>query len=233
MFNRFLRIFFPEHCPVCEKPSLDHRTAPICRECWQSILPYTGPVCQRCGRPLVSDVSIICKGCIEDEPSFERASSFGLYEGALRQAINLLKYRGVKRLSAALADMMLDMQTPVLDAVIPVPLYKTRLRQREFNQSAIFAKHLAGSTGTTLILDCLIKVRDTAPQVGLSAKQRRKNIKNAFEITRGETVRGKDILLVDDVFTTGATVRECSKLLKKTGAENIYVITLAHGSRDY
>ncbi|MEW6600401.1 MAG: double zinc ribbon domain-containing protein, partial [Nitrospirota bacterium] len=89
MLNKFLNILFPETCPICGMPSSKHRTAPLCSACWQSIKPYTGPKCGKCGRPLVSDISIICGDCLQDEPAFESAASFGLYEGALRKAINL------------------------------------------------------------------------------------------------------------------------------------------------
>ncbi len=116
--------------------------------------------------------------------------------------------------------------------VIPVPLYKYRLRQREFNQSALLAKYTAKNTVTSLLVNCLVKVKDTMPQVGLSSRERRRNIRNAFGIEKKELIKGKDILLVDDVITTGATVRECSRTLKKAGAGDIYVIALAHGTRD-
>ncbi len=274
MINRFLRIFFPESCPVCKKPSTDHKTAPICLECWLAISPHIGPMCQKCGKPLVSNASITCQVCIEDDPPFKWARSFGLYEGPLREAINLFKYHRIKRLSKPLSELMftpldnehltglkinpapplLSCSSPLLsckskkggeskkrgcgvkmlraDAIIPVPLYKKRLRQREFNQSALFAKHLACSIGKPLILNCLIKTRDTMPQVGLSAKERGKNIRKTFEIRNKELIGGKNIMLVDDVYTTGATVRECSKVLKKAGAKDIYVITLAHSRGD-
>ena len=232
MINNFLKILFPESCPVCKKPSTDHRTAPICADCWQAITPYEGPICQKCGRPLVSDVSITCGECIEDEPHFTRVRSFGLYEGTLREAISLFKYYGIKRLSKPLSEMMCKIRTPHADAVIPVPLSKEKLRQREFNQAALFAKHIAGHIGAELILDCLIKMRDTMPQVGLNAEERRRNIKNAFGIVNKEIILGKSIALVDDVFTTGATIRSCAKLLKKAGAKEVYGITLAHSMRD-
>jgi len=238
MINRFLRILFPESCPVCKRPSTDHKTAPICPDCWQAIPPYKGPICRRCGTPLVSDVSIICRDCIQDEPAFKSARSFGLYEGSLKKAINLLKYHGIKRLSKPLSDIIFQTNPAPeefrcgVDTIIPVPLYKKRLRQREFNQSALLAKHMAKSLGVKLILNCLVKIKDTMPQVGLSSKDRIKNIRKAFGIRNQNLIDGKNIVLVDDVFTTGATARECSRVLKNAGAENIYVITLAHGLKD-
>ncbi len=229
MINKFLNMLFPEICPVCQNPAKDHKTAPVCPECWQSIKPYTGPKCRKCGRPLSSDASIICGDCLQDEPAFESAGSFGLYEGALRKAINLLKYHNAIRLSKPLSDILLQIEIPGVDAVLPVPLFNKRLRQREFNQSALIAKYSAKRLGSILVLDSLVKIRDTKPQVGLRADERRKNLKNSFGTQNKNAVEGKDILLIDDVSTTGTTIRECSRVLKKAGAGNIHVLTLAHG----
>jgi ComF family protein len=229
MLNSFLNILFPETCPVCKNPAKDHRTAPICIDCWRTLSPYEGPMCRRCGTPLISDVSTICGECLAHEPAFSYARSFGLYEGVLKRAISLLKFYGIKRLSRPLSDVMLKMKIPEADVVIPVPLHEKRLRKREFNQSALIAKYLASSMGLRVMLNSLVKVRDTMPQVGLSSQARKKNIKGAFAVENDSLITGKDIVLVDDVVTTGATVRECSKVLKKAGARNIYVITLAHG----
>lgn len=232
MINKFLNILFPETCPICKMPAKSHSTAPICADCWQTVSPYGGPVCRRCGKPLVSGVSTTCGECLQDEPSFVYARSFGLYEGILRKAINLLKYHNVKRLSKPLSAIILSLKIPAADAVIPVPLHENRLRQREFNQSALLAKHIGKSLGIEVILNRLVKIKDTMPQVGLRSQDRRKNIKKAFEVRRTELIEGKNIILIDDVITTGATVRECSRVLKKAGAENIYVTTLAHGMMD-
>ncbi|HDH53475.1 MAG TPA: ComF family protein [Nitrospirae bacterium] len=232
MLNQFLNTLFPESCPVCREPSTDHKTAPICPECWRSILPYSGPQCRKCGLPLVSDVSITCGECIKDKPAFRLAWSFGLYDGVLKKAIHLLKYHKINRLSKPLSELILQIPIPRVDAVLPVPLYKKRLRQREFNQSALLAKHMAKKAGISLVTDCLIKTRDTAPQVGLSAGERRKNVRKAFRIQNKKRIQGKSVLLIDDVITTGATVRECSSVLKKSGPEDVYAIALAHTVMD-
>lgn len=129
-------MLFPETCLFCQGLAKDHSIAPICLHCWQTVSAYEGPVCQRCGQPLVSDSSMTCRECLQDEPAFAFARSFGLYEGALKKAINLLKYHNVKRLSKPLSDIISPFKIPAVDAVIPVPLYKKRLRQKEYNQSA-------------------------------------------------------------------------------------------------
>ena len=230
--NTVLNTLFPETCPVCHENSSDHKIAPICAGCWDSIRQYEGPKCGKCGVPLASGSSMTCGECIKDRPAFRSVRAFGLYNGPLRKAINLLKYHNMKRLSKPLAEMILRMEIPRADAVIPVPLYKDRLMQREFNQSALLAKHTAKRTGASLLINCLVKVKDTMPQVGLSSIERRRNIRNAFKVEKQELIKEKVIILVDDVVTTGATVRECSRALKKAGAGDIYVVALAHGARD-
>ena len=229
MLNALLNILFPESCPTCQRPSLDHNTAPICTECWQGILPHDGPGCQKCGKPFVSGISTTCADCIQSEPYFRNARSFGPHKGALKKAINLFKYHGIKRLAGPLSDVMHRISIPSVDAVIPVPLYKKRLRQREFNQSALLAKRTAKQLGIPFTPDCLARIRDTTPQVGMNSNDRFKNVKKAFIIKDSSVIRDRNILLVDDVFTTGATVRECSRIMKKAGAQNVYVRTLAHG----
>lgn len=228
MLNTILNILFPQSCPLCCRASTNHRTAPICPQCWEKVSLYNGPLCNRCGKPLTSDKSIICGECISDEPSFKYARSYGLYEGGLEKAIKLLKYHGVTRLSVPLSDLLLQLPLPRVDVIIPVPLHRRRLRERGFNQSALLSRHVAKRLKIPVAITSLIKHRDTHPQVDLDARDRRKNIKGAFTVENREMIYKKDIMLIDDVLTTGATVRECSKVLRKAGAGDIYVIALAH-----
>jgi ComF family protein len=230
--NKILNTLFPETCPVCSERTDDHSTAPICKTCWNTIRPYSGPVCQRCGKPLVSDSATYCGECLKREPAFDCARSFGLYEGALRNAIYHMKYFGLRRLAGPLAEKMTGMRLPPVDAVIPVPLHRSRHRQREFNQSALVARHAARKLNAELIINGLRKTRETAPQVGLTYKERIKNVRNAFSIEDEGRITGKKIILVDDVVTTGSTIRECAKALKRGGASYVYAASLAHGMSD-
>lgn len=232
MIGALLRILYPETCPVCEEQPSEHDTAPICLSCWQTITPYNGPFCTTCGKPLSSDASITCSDCLNDEPAFSAARSFGLYDGTLRDAVHLFKFHGKRRLSKPLSGMLCCLELPRAHAIVPVPLHKKRLRSREFNQSALLARHLSRHTGLPPLYNSLVKVRDTSPQVGLRAKERRKNLKNAFRVTDKVSIRGKDLILVDDVFTTGATIRECSRLLREEGSGKIYAVLLAHSRVD-
>jgi ComF family protein len=155
-----------------------------------------------------------------------------MHEGTLKAAVNLFKFRRIRRLCEPLSEKIMEIILPPVDLVLPVPLHQKRLREREFNQSALIGKHIARRLGAPLSVRSLVRNRHTIPQVGLSAQERRKNIRNAFTVSDMNHVRGKRIMLVDDVFTTGATVRECSRVLRKAGAKEVFVITLTHAMSD-
>jgi ComF family protein len=151
--------------------------------------------------------------------------SYGLYKDELAMAIHLYKFKGIKRLSGPLGKLLLGFDLEGVDAVIPVPLSVKGLRERGFNQSLLLAKCVSDSSGIPLIIDGLVKTSDTPPQIGLPAKKRRTNLKGVFEAARD--FRDRRLLLVDDVMTTGATANECSLRLRKAGAEDVMVLTLA------
>lgn len=154
--------------------------------------------------------------------------SFGIYKGTLSEAINLFKFHGMKRLSKPLGKFLLDFDTSGVQAIVPVPLSVGALRNRGFNQSLLLAKTISDKKDIPLILDGLFKNAETLPQIGLSAKDRIKNLKGAFIATRQFT--DKRIMLVDDVMTTGATANECSRQLMKAGASQVIVLTLARAA---
>jgi ComF family protein len=178
--------------------------------------------------PFSSEYSDICGQCLKKAPPFSKVINYGLYEGALAEAINQLKFHGVKRLSKPLGRFLLSLELPKIDGIIPVPLSIKGLRERGFNQSLLIARVISKEIKVPLLMDILIKKKETPPQIGLSAKERLLNLKNAFEV-KGN-VDGLRLLLVDDVMTTGATVTECSKVLMKAGAKEVIVLTLARSS---
>lgn len=154
--------------------------------------------------------------------------SFGIYEGLLSEAINLFKFQGVKRLSKPLGKLLLDFDTSGIDAVVPVPLSVGGLRNRGFNQSLLLAKSVSDSKDIPLKPDGLFKKFETPPQIGLSAKDRARNLKGAFIATAPFT--NQRLMLVDDVMTTGATANECSRQLIDAGASEVVVLTLARAA---
>jgi ComF family protein len=162
---------------------------------------------------------------MQEPPPFSRIIAYGLYEGVLAEVIHQLKFHGLRRLSRPLGKLLLSLEIAASDRIIPVPLSKNGLITRGFNQSLLLSRVIAQHTGIPLSMDALSKIRDTPPQLRLSARQRLTNVRNAFEV-RG-SVRDMRVVLVDDVITTGATVRECSKMLMKAGAKEIIVLALA------
>lgn len=157
--------------------------------------------------------------------------SYGIYEGVLKEAIHLLKFNKHRRLAKPLARLLADLDLPEADVIVPVPMHIRQLRQREFNQTALIARHLGKLILVPLMIDGLKKVRDTAAQIDVDRKERLRNLKKAFAAS--DSVTGKRIILVDDVVTTGATVRECARVLAKSGAIEITVIALARSKPKY
>ena len=178
--------------------------------------------------PFSSEYSNVCGQCLKKTPPFSTVINYGLYEGVLAEAINQLKFHGVKRLSKPLGGLLQSLNLPRTDYIIPVPLSLRSLRERGFNQSLLIARVISKSVKVPLAIDTLLKKKETPPQIGLSARERLSNLKNAFEV-KGY-IKGLRLLLIDDVMTTGATVTECSKQLIKAGAEDVIVLTLARSS---
>jgi ComF family protein len=228
LISRFLNILYPSKCPLCGNLTDGFIYSPICSSCWSKIDIYKGPSCEICNLPFSSEYSRVCGQCIKNPPPFSMVISYGLYDGVLAEAINQLKFYNVKRLLKPLGRLLLNFDLPEMDGLVPVPLSIRRLRERGFNQSLLIARVISKNIRIPLLMDTLLKVRETPPQTGLSAKERLLNLKNAF-VVKGN-VEGLRLFLVDDVMTTGATVTECSKQLLKAGAKEVVVLTLARAS---
>jgi ComF family protein len=238
-------VLFPSDCRICGTPLIKISRLPLCQDCLDSMLPISGGVCSICGKRLFSPYAVAdcvgdsrCGLCRRLEPMFARASAYGSYESGLRELIHLLKYGGVRPAANVLGRMLAEAITalepnfpPDSIAVIPVPLYRTKFRQRGFNQAELIARAAmkVGGPGNRLHLcaGVLLRQRDTASQIGLTGHQRRKNLRGAFRVSRPEAVNGREVLVVDDVFTTGATVSECARVLRRDGATKVWVATVA------
>jgi ComF family protein len=173
--------------------------------------------------------------CRRALPVYSRAIAYGAFEAALRETVHLLKYNRVLPAADFLGGKLSTTfaQLPPLDGecwlVVPVPLHTRTLHQRGFNQSELIARaalkrHLVAADLNT---KCLIRQRETVPQAGLTRHQRRENIRGAFAVRDANAVRGRDILLIDDVFTTGTTISECARVLRRAGASTVYAATIA------
>lgn len=235
LLRRLSYALLPAYCTSCRVPLHDDPVPFFCRRCWSELQPLSGPCCPRCGRPFVSPHALAhspshtCSPCRRRPPSYTRAWSLYRYDGPLEDAIKLFKYHNKVALRWALADLLAEKchEFPAVDVVMPVPLHASRLREREYNQSLLLATRTAGACNVSLSYDNLIRIRETVPQTALRRRLRLNNLRRAFSVCRPREIAGKRVLLVDDVFTTGTTVNECAKALRKAGASDVYVATLA------
>jgi len=233
--DSLLHWVFPVDCAACGQPAAERGLPFFCRACWETITPIDGPICPHCGQPFTSPIALAfsprhqCRACRKSPPHFDRALSPYRYEGVLEQAIRLFKYRSKDALATPLADLMLAWadRLPPMDLVMPVPLHPARLRTREFNQSLRLADRIAQRLGLPHSFEHLERIRATRPQTELDRKDRARNVRRAFAVQGAERLKGCRILLVDDVFTTGATVNDCARALKRAGADSVTILTLA------
>ncbi|OFX10696.1 MAG: amidophosphoribosyltransferase [Alphaproteobacteria bacterium RIFOXYD12_FULL_60_8] len=230
-----LDALLPPQCLGCGE--LVDAPGALCPTCWEGIRFISQPCCARCGLPFElpdteEGAPSLCAGCIAEPPDFDQARSVLLYDDASRGLI--LKFKHADRtegapayarwLARAGAEMLAE-----CDVIAPVPLHRWRLFLRRYNQAALLARHLGRLSGKPVAPDLLTRCRATPTQGGLDRRGRLGNVKGAFASPRPARVEGKTVLLIDDVFTTGATVGECAKALRRAGAERVFVLTLARG----
>jgi ComF family protein len=226
-----LAILFPSFCVVCRSVLGELSRGPLCPGCFATLPRHRDALCA-CGVPLTAGVPAPCGRCRRHLTNFDGGASLGPYEGTLRTVLHALKYARRRRLAARLADALLASTAirALLEAdvrLVAVPLHPRRLRERGFNQSELIARALGRRTGLPVLARALARRRDTPSQAGLSAAERRRNVAGAFEARRPACVEGQTVVLVDDVLTTGATVRACAAALRRAGAARVRVLTVA------
>ncbi len=233
-WREFIDFFLPPKCPLCGNTAAAPRDGQPCAVCVSRIRFIAHPRCPRCGRGYGTDAGDdhLCSTCLTEGRRFHKARSVGAYEGLLLEAIARFKFRGVAYLAYPLGTLLAEYDDPdfafqEIDLVIPVPLHPQRLRARGYNQSLLLARRVSRRRSLPLNFTALVRARPTVPQTQLSGPERQKNIRGAFEVRDAARIRGKKILLIDDVFTTGATVQECARVLLRAGAERVDVLTVA------
>ena len=241
-----LATLFPADCRLCRAPLTRISRLPVCEPCLDSIHRPDCDRCSVCGERLDSAFAEgLCGMCRRVEPRFVKASAYGSYEGGLRELIHLLKYDHVhpaaRVLGRMLAEAIEDLrpaftegssrdarQGVSLPLIVPVPLHRTRSAERGFNQSEEIARAaLKSLPGFSVSTRVLARKRATASQIGLTRHQRRANLRGAFDVIAAEEIAARDVLLIDDVYTTGTTVSECARILRRSGASRVFVATVA------
>lgn len=221
--GKVLELFLPACCFSCGKEG-----SFLCSSCHHILPRLLPPVCTRCGRQLVLDEG--CPYCRRWKLEIDSIQSPYMLQGPVRQAVHDFKYRGYRALAGTLARLMyehLQRRPPAIDAIVPVPLHHSRLRQRGYNQSLLLARELSKLSSLPVLETSLTRTRNTPAQVGrASAEERRRNVSGAFACP-DSTVRGQRLLLIDDVCTTGATLDACAVALKHAGAAAVWGLTLA------
>jgi len=243
VLKSLIDLIYPPRCPVCQEFLQDQNTLkdgqdlPFCQACFSDFTEIKSPICSLCGRPFSDGVEQdrVCEDCLRKRPSYDIARAPYLYDGALMTAIHELKYAQRSHLADSLGSLLASFAQSWIGElkgclIMPVPLHPRRLRARGFNQSLLLAKCVAREIGAELDFLSLRRTRFTKPQTELSSEERKKNVRKAFEVLKPEVVKGRTIVLVDDVATTGSTLNECAKALKRVGADGVLCLVLARTS---
>jgi ComF family protein len=232
LFAGALDLALPPSCPGCRRPMGDDRG--LCVDCWSQLQSIEEPWCERLGTPLAYDLGpgTLSAAAIADPPAFDRARSAVIYGGIAPDLVHAFKYADRTELAALFAAQMLRAGRELLvgcDAVVPIPLHRWRLFSRRFNQAALLARAIGRLSGAPVVPSLLERVRATRQQVGLSREARALNMRGVFQVPRRKRVilSGLNIVLVDDVFTTGATLEAAARVLKRSGARRVDVLTFA------
>lgn len=232
--SRLLDLLFPPLCHLCRAFIPDAGEVKLCPSCLERAIPVTAPLCHCCGQPFATSggTNHLCGRCSVARQPFLFARSALRYEKVVKELIHGYKYGYQVKLRRPLALLAAPLLQEAVagfkaDMILPVPLHKKRLRQRGFNQSLLLAELLAKKWHIPLSRNNLRRSRWTEPQINLSATEREENVKGAFALKEPEQFRNKRLLLVDDVYTTGSTVKECSRVLAKECGAKVAVLTIA------
>ena len=234
MFNRLLNLLYPARCPVCDDIIMP-RGNQVCDSCKDILKPIAPPLCYKCGRQIISEGAEYCDTCLHYSFSFERAFSLWPYNNTVKSSLSAFKYKGRREFADYYACKLYEHFAPLInklevDILVPVPIHADRLLTRGFNQSALIAVKLADRLGLPASEDYLLRSKNTLAQKNLDHVARRANLRDAFSVNKNSKYYGnyiKNVLLIDDIYTTGSTANACAKALKDAGSDKVYVLCVA------
>ncbi|MFA7005626.1 MAG: ComF family protein, partial [Verrucomicrobiia bacterium] len=227
---------YPADCGVCKGAREPGSRSMLCDKCREELRPLPRPFCERCSLPFdgAAGGNFRCSHCADKVFFFERAVCACRLTGAARDCIHRFKYNGALWLGPELAELLIAaarerLEWEKVDCVVPVPLFRARERERHFNQAAWFARRLVRALPAALSVGNLRRTRDTETQAFLNAAERTENVRGAFSLRRPAEFTKRRVVVVDDVFTTGATTNECARVLRAAGAGSVMMLTVSRG----
>lgn len=227
-----LNILYPPTCPICGG-ILKVNNNQVCRECKVKIKYIKEPVCKKCGKILLFEEREYCYDCSRREHVFTKGLSLWIYDDNIKKSIYRFKYNNKREYAKIYANEIIlhhgeQIKDWKADAIIPIPLHRTKMKSRGFNQAEVLAKELSRQLNIPCLNSCVVRIKKTLPQKALNDKQRINNLKNAFKIKQND-VKLRNIILIDDIYTTGITMDSVAKVLKQACVEEIFFITVSIG----
>lgn len=229
MLDSILNLLFPVSCVLCGSQVYERRWGAACPACWSRLAPLESPYCPQCGEPAPA-IEGLCGPCRRGEHAFDFARSALLFNDPLREIVHHLKYSDRVSLANPLGDILrvrLDSEPFEGEIIVPVPLHPSRERERGYNQAELIARRLGRPVARRLVR----RRKNTPSQTGLSRNERQRNLAGAFQVRPGVKLSGT-VIVVDDVYTTGSTIDEIARTLKRAGAKRVEVLTAARVARD-
>lgn len=229
LLNKILEILYPKTCVFCGKV----QKTQVCSACREKIRYIKEPRCKKCGKPIRYSDKELCTDCKENKHYYEQGKNIWLHKGPVRWSIYQFKYHNRRIYGCFYAEEMYrlygqKMKEWGIERIIPVPLYKKRQKSRGYNQSTIVAKHLGKLAGIPVDTKSVVRIRNTKPQKELKGKERKQNVKDAFQLTKYH-VTDENVLLIDDIYTTGNTIDAVAKVLTEKAGCKVFFFTISIG----
>ncbi len=234
MLTKLLNLLYPRRCPVCDDIVVPKGKL-VCDSCKNILNPLQEPLCYKCGRQIISTSSEYCDTCMNYRFNFDKAFSLWPYNSTVKASLSNFKYKGRREFAEYYADKLYEhfyttLSNLSISAIVPVPIHPERLKSRGYNQAELIAEILATKLNLPVITDYLVRSKNTLAQKNLDSVSRRKNLKEAFKINKNSKfykIHLNNILLLDDIYTTGSTADACSTTLKEAGSKNVFVLCVA------